>query len=117
MNKFNAKRTELDGKVFASKGEANRYAELKLMERAGIIQNLDTQPRFVLQEAFTDEEGNRHRAITYIADFRYLENGLCVVEDFKGRETEVFKLKRKLFARRYPQYRFKITKSTRRTKR
>ncbi len=116
MNKFNAKRTELDGKVFASKGEAARYAELKIMERAGMIQALETQPKFVLQEGFTDEQGQRHRPITYIADFRYVENGMRVVEDFKGRETEVFKLKRKLFAKAFPGYVFRISKATRRTK-
>lgn len=110
MNKFNAKRTTVDNITFHSKGEARRYAELKLMERAGIIQNLELQPKFMLLEAFTDEDGVRHRAITYTADFRYLENGFFIVEDFKGRETDVFKLKRKLFASRYPGYRFKITK-------
>ena len=110
MNKFNAKRTTVDNITFHSKGEARRYAELKLMERAGLIQNLELQPKFMLLEAFTDEDGVRHRAITYTADFRYMENGFFIVEDFKGRETEVFKLKRKLFASRYPGYRFRITK-------
>lgn len=110
MNKFNAKRTTVDNITFHSKGEARRYAELKLMERAGLIQNLELQPKFMLLEAFTDEDGVRHRAITYTADFRYMENGFFVVEDFKGRETEVFKLKRKMFASRYPGYRFRITK-------
>ncbi len=110
MNKFNAKRTTVDNITFHSKGEARRYAELKLMERAGLIQNLELQPKFMLLEAFTDEDGVRHRSITYTADFRYMENGFFIVEDFKGRETEVFKLKRKLFASRYPGYRFRITK-------
>ena len=110
MNKFNAKRTTVDDITFHSKGEARRYAELRLMERAGLIQNIELQPKFMLLEAFTDEDGVRHRAITYTADFRYLENGASIVEDFKGRETEVFKLKRKMFASRYPGYKFRITK-------
>jgi len=78
--------------------------------RLRVFPGVGSENHAVYMEAFTDEDGVRHRAITYTADFRYLENGASIVEDFKGRETEVFKLKRKMFASRYPGHRFRITK-------
>jgi len=108
--KYRAKRTEVDGIMFASKGEARRYGELKLMEKARVISCLILQPRFLLQEAFTDSEGKRHRKIEYVADFEYMEDGRDVVEDFKGVETPVFKIKRKLFLKQYPSVLFRVTK-------
>ena len=111
MNKYNAKKTELDGITFDSKLEANRYAELKLMERAGVIQQLQLQPKFTLQEAF-EKDGKKYRAITYIADFMYFDNEKrqWVVEDAKGVETEVFKIKRKLFEYKFRNYTIKEIK-------
>jgi hypothetical protein len=109
-HKYRARKVTLDGHTFDSKGEANRYAELRLMERAGAITDLELQPKFVLLDAFTDNEGKRHRAITYRADFRYIEDGRTIVEDFKGFETAEFKLKRKMFLKRYPDLVFRLTR-------
>lgn len=107
--KYHNKKTVIDGITFDSKGEANRYWELKLLERAGEISNLTLQPKFTLQESF--KKGKKtHQAITYIADFQYQENGKTVVEDFKGMETEVFRIKKKLFEKRYPQYELRIVR-------
>jgi hypothetical protein len=91
MTKYGAIPTEVDGIRFASKAEARRYAELKLMESAGVIDRLTLQPRYKL---VVDGE----LIGTYVADFRYLdlEHERFVVEDVKGVETPVFKLKRKL---------------------
>jgi hypothetical protein len=97
-----AKRT-LDGQLFASEAEMNRFAELQMLERAGLIEGLERQPRFELQ---LDKKAG---SITYIADFRYrnLETNSVIVEDVKGMKTDVYKLKKKLFLARYPQYEFR----------
>jgi hypothetical protein len=70
--------------------------ELYRLERFGIIQGLVLQPRFTLLEKF-ESNGNKYRAIEYVADFRYFENGNDIVEDVKGKETQEYKIKRKLF--------------------
>lgn len=102
MSKYKAKRTEIDGIVFASKKEANRYSELRLLERAGEIRDLVLQPEFVLVDGFTDRKGKKHRPIKYIGDFQYRDDRGMVVEDTKGFRTEVYKLKKKLFMKHYP---------------
>lgn len=109
MTKYNAKKTAVNGITFDSKKEARRYKELRLMERAGEITDLELQPRFRLQEGFTDGSGKRQRPIDYIADFMYTEKGIRVVEDVKGKKTQVYGIKKKLFLKRYPQYEFRET--------
>lgn len=89
MSKYNATRTQCDGYKFASKREASRYMELKLMERAGIISDLRLQVPF-------DITINGFHVCTYIADATYVEKGKPVVEDTKGMLTPVYKLKRRL---------------------
>lgn len=90
--KFGNKPTLVDGIRFASKREAARYSELKLMERAGEISDLVLQPRYPLLV-------NGLKVATYVADFRYRDLGLdaVVVEDAKGFRTPDFILKSKLF--------------------
>jgi hypothetical protein len=102
-HKYNAKKTMVDGFTFDSLAEAARYCELCLLQQAGEISDLELQPKFVLLDKFTDFEGKRRRGISYHADFRYVEvkNGQIVVEDVKGKETEGFKLKLKLFLVKY----------------
>ncbi len=75
---------------------------LKLREQAGEIHDLVLQPKFLLQAGFRDREGKWHRAINYIADFRYVEDNRVIVEEVKGRETVVFRIKKKLFLYKYP---------------
>lgn len=95
-SKYGAVRTEVDGIKFASKAEARRYSELKLLERAGEICELHLQPRFPLRI-------NGQLVTTYVADFVYVVKGEkpeltgTIVEDVKGVRTEVFKIKAKLF--------------------
>lgn len=88
-----------DDIVFASKMEAKRYDQLKLLEKAGEIQELQLQPRFTLLPAF-ERHGIKYKAIVYVADFAYYDckTKKRVCEDTKGYETAIFKLKRKLFA-------------------
>lgn len=101
-NKFNARKTVVDGITFDSAREARRYQELKLMERAGEIIGLRRQVRFELIPAF-DCGGKHYRPATYIADFVYTDckTSAEVVEDCKGYRTGVYRLKAKLFAHRY----------------
>ena len=96
--KYGAKKVLIDGYLFHSKKEAKRYAELRLLERAGEISDLELQPKFLLQPKFKDAQGRSVRALTYTADFRYneIETGLTVTEDVKGVKTQAFSIKWKL---------------------
>jgi hypothetical protein len=94
-----AKDRTMDGIQFASKAEMRRYAELKLRVQAGEIRDLTLQPKFLLQEGFT-KNGRNYQPIYYVGDFEYYdcEKKKKVVEDVKGVETEVFKIKEKMLA-------------------
>ena len=100
MNKYKNKKVVIDNILFDSKKEANYYTYLKLLQNAGKIKNLELQKKFVLQDKF-NLNGKTHRAITYVADFVYEdEKGMHIV-DTKGYRTEVYKIKKKLFAKKY----------------
>ena len=109
MNKYKNRKIVIDNIEFDSILEANRYQELKLLQRAKQISNLRLQVPFLLQEGFK-KNGTTHRKIEYIADFVYEENGQTVVEDTKGICTEVFRIKQKLFEYKYPDLNLKIIK-------
>ena len=86
---------EVGGKRIHSQREANRLAELKLMEQSGLIADLKTQVPYVLAEAVT-LAGRKKPAIRYYADFTFLQNGVLVVEDCKNpflRKDPVFRQK------------------------
>jgi hypothetical protein len=105
-HKYNAKKVKINGVSFDSKKEAKRYFELKILERAGVISNLILQPKFLLQDGF-ERDGKKYRAIFYIADFEYIQDGKRIVEDVKGVKTDIYKLKKKMFLKKYPQVVFK----------
>ena len=98
---------------FDSQKEARRYDELSALERAGEIRELRMQVDFTLQEAYTDGEGRRVRAIRYRADFTYVQvketigeytfRDQLVVEDVKSRATRTkeYIMKRKLMKERF----------------
>lgn len=104
-SKYGAIKTEVDGITFDSRREAHRYKELKLLERAGAINSLELQKEFELQPSF-HKNGKTYRAIKYVADFAYydVETKEYVIEDSKGMRTDVYKLKKKLFEYRYPDF-------------
>ena len=90
MNKYHAKRTEVDGHTFDSAKEARRYSELKLLERAGEIVGLRLQPKFPLVV-------NDTKIADYKGDFEYRDaSGRRILEDTKGFKTPVYRLKKKL---------------------
>ncbi len=90
-SKYGAKRTEVDGITFASKAEARRYSELKLMLVAGDIHGLMLQPSF-------DLHVNGMKVCRYVADFEYYRAGSSepTIEDVKGVLTPAYRLKKKL---------------------
>lgn len=108
-NKYKNKKVVYDDIQFDSIVEKDRYVYLKKKEEAGLIKNLELQKRYILQDKFT-YKNKTIRAITYIADFYYIENDIEVVEDVKGVLTEVFKIKEKMFKNKYRDISFFIVK-------
>lgn len=108
-NKYHAKKTEVDGIVFDSKWEAERYNQLSAMQRAGQIKDLQRQVKFILQDGYVNNKGEKIRPICYMADFQYIDNeGRKIVEDTKSpaTKTDVFKIKKKLFEAKFKDYIF-----------
>ena len=95
-SKFGNKKVTVNGITFDSRKEANRYQELVLLERAGQIQGLRRQERYVLIPSQKIDGKVVERPVHYIADFAYMENGEWVVEDTKGFKTKDYIIKRKL---------------------
>ena len=110
--KYHNKKTVADGIKFDSKLEAERYAQLKILERAGVIRDLELQPSFELLSSFR-KNGKTWRKTVYKADFRYIlaDGDRIIIEDVKGSTaviTDVFRLKQKLFEYKYPELSIKI---------
>ena len=124
-NKYCNKKFTIDGIEFASKKEANRYTELKLLEKTGKIKDLELQKPYELIPAQYEESTEIYtkgahkgkpkpgrqieRAVIYVADFVYTDcaTGKQVVEDIKGYTASngaayaKFIIKRKLMLWRY----------------
>lgn len=101
-SKYGNKKTKLDGYTFDSKAEALFYSELKIRQKTGEILFFRVQPRYRLLDGF-EKDGKRHRPIDYIADFEiHHKDGSIEVVDVKGFKTEVFKIKEKMFNKKYP---------------
>ncbi len=93
-SKYHAIRTVVDNTTFASKREAARYGELKLLAQAGHINNLCLQVEFPFVLA-------GKTMFRYYADFTYYEDGQLVVEDSKGQRLPIYKLKKKIIEHVY----------------
>lgn len=96
-----ANRTKVDGRWFDSAREAARYVDLKAMEAAGEIRDLELQPKFPLvikgRNVLIRSRGYPNgRKATYKADFAYtvVATGEEVVEDSKGYDTPIARLRR-----------------------
>lgn len=101
MTKYRNKKVEVNGMTFDSKKEARRYKELLLLEKAGAIQDLQTQVKYVLIPSQRIDGKVVERECAYKADFVYIENGETVVEDTKGFKTKDYIIKRKLMLKEY----------------
>ena len=106
-NKYSNTKVTVDGETFDSKKEYRRYCELKLLERAGEIQDLKRQQKFIVinpqYEWVVDAKGKQkqkcvERECSYVADFVYRDahTGELIVEDTKGVKTKEYIIKRKL---------------------
>ena len=93
-HKYGAKATTVDSIRFASKKEAKRYAELKLLAKAGEISGLELQPKFGFWL-------NGRKIFSYIGDFSYWIGDKQIIEDVKGVRTPFYKLKKSLIEARY----------------
>lgn len=95
-NKYGAVRTTVDGITFASKAEANRYQELKLLLKAQKIAELELQPKYKIAI-------NGIKVCSVILDFKYYDKRLdrFIIEDVKGKDTPISRLKRKLVEAAY----------------
>ena len=96
-NKYHATKVTVDGIKFDSKKEAKRYQELKLLEKAGEIHELQRQVKFRLLPSQRIDGKVIERECTYIADFVYFDgNNNKIVEDTKGVRTPEYVIKRKM---------------------
>jgi len=107
--KYKNKKTIIDGITFDSQKESNRYLELKLLEKAGQIRELELQPEFELLPKII-KHNKTYRKTQYIADFKYfdIKAKKYIVEDVKGFKTKEFRLKEKMFVAKY-DYELKLT--------
>ena len=106
-NKYGAIKVKLDGYVFDSKLEAARYKFLRELETAGAVSDIEVHPPF---PCFVEGK----KICLYKADFRYKNaQGEEVVEDTKGIQTDVFKLKKKLVEALYPWLEIQVISSPR----
>jgi hypothetical protein len=108
MLKYHNIKTVVDGITFDSKKESQRYLELKVLEKCGMIQDLRLQVPF---EVCPKKNGN-NRARYYVADFVYTEHGKRIIEDVKSkitRKNPVYSLKKALVLANYPEYIFRET--------
>lgn len=115
MAKYHNRKVKIDGITFDSVHEGNRYKELKLLEKAGKINGLKLQVKFILipaQYKTIERYGKKGQRLkdgrkciekecAYIADFVYYQHGVMVVEDAKGVKTKDYIIKRKLMLERY----------------
>ena len=106
-NKYRNTKTIVDGIEFASRKEASRYRELKLLEQNGDIQDLQWQVKYILiptqrEPAVIGVRGGVKKGkviekeIAYIADFVYNQGEQTIVEDTKGFRTKEYIIKRKM---------------------
>ena len=116
-SKYGSRKVTVDGVTYDSVKEYRRFKELSLLERAGTIQYLQRQVKYVLipaQREYCDDIYTRgrnkgcfkpgkliERECSYIADFVYIQNGEIVVEDTKGFRTKDYIIKRKLMLWNY----------------
>jgi hypothetical protein len=93
-NKYNSKKVSIDGMTFDSKAESQYYLCLKAKEFKG-------QVPFELIPGYRDQSGKKIRSTHYIADFVvFYPDGSEDIVDVKGSrgfQTDIFKLKKKLF--------------------
>lgn len=103
-----ADRTSADGIVFASKGEMQRWEELRLLERSGAIRDLTRQPQYALVLPNGEAVRINGKVCHYTGDFLYWDIAArdWICEEFKGIWTREAQLRAAMFRALYPRIRF-----------
>ena len=103
MNKYGAKKVEIDGHVFDSRAEGRFYEHLLDLMHDGVVESFEMQKPYTLLDKFPHPKtGKTIRAIKYVPDFEVIyTDGRVEVVDVKGMQTDVFRMKCKLFMFRY----------------
>lgn len=106
-NKFGAKKTVVTFQhkeySFDSKAEARYFLALGERLRRFEIEKLKLQPEFILTDRYTvstDKTVSGKSTVgglKYTPDFEYYENGKKVVVEVKGKKTEAYTMRFKLF--------------------
>lgn len=106
FNKYGAKRSHCSaGHEHASRKEAARCNELRLLERAGQITHLEIEPQFWFAINGEQVKHSNGRRVGFKPDFGYRENGNLIAEDVKGgaaTRTEAQVLRVTLFRHLFP---------------
>ena len=110
-SKYHNTKVIYNGIKFDSKKERDRYITLKQLEKAGIIKELELQPKFLLLDTIHYKDKTYPKTY-YIADFKYFDNekGKYIIEDIKSPITakdKVYRLKIKMLLTKYPDIEFK----------
>ena len=98
-NKYGNKKVVVDGETYDSQREYKRWQDLCVLEQDGQISRLERQVTYVLAPSvLLHGEAKKKPALRYVADFTYVAAGSpnVVVEDAKGRDTPVSRIKRHL---------------------
>jgi hypothetical protein len=109
-NKYKNEITYYKDIRFSSKKEMRRYIQLKQLEKAGIIKELELQPKFLLLDTI-HYKGKTYPKTYYIADFKYkTKDGVEIIEDVKSKITskdKTYRIKIKLLLYKYPNIEFR----------
>ena len=117
QNKYGAIKIMIDDHTFDSKLEAEYYLYLLEQLELGEIKEFSIQPVYELQPRFTKRINGKvktYRKIEYRADFLVRDkNNETLIIDTKGRETDIFKMKQKMFEYVYPDLHLLVVKKVR----
>ena len=109
--KYKITKTNTPIYTFDSKSEYFRFIDLQTLCKAGIITDLKIHVPFLLQEKYINANNENIKEIRYEADFTYYKDGKFIIEDVKGFITDLFKMKKKLFESKYPNWTIDIIKN------
>lgn len=94
-SKMHNVKTVVNGITFDSKKEAERYDELMILLKGGVITDLRLQHNITITEGYKKPNGETVRPQVYKADFSYIKDGKRIYEDAKGMRTQTFINKKK----------------------
>lgn len=104
-NKYHNRKVTRNGIKYDSLSEMRFHDRLLDQQNKGEIEEIILQPVYELQPSFV-KDGKKRQPITYVADFyiKYADGDEEVI-DVKGALTVEFKLKQKMFDKKYPDLR------------